>query len=432
MLALVESIGIDLNGLLAILAISAIVLVLAYYRFVFSFFDPLCVFLIVLVADCALTLAPPWDSELKWHFVGFTIFLWLGFALRGRPAASHPPLAFRKETLFELQLMLILLCCVIVFGNLYLGSAIGFPLLSGAPSAQKVAAYTGGLGIVRRINMGPYLFFCCGCMIMALLGHARRLCIALLLVGTFFVVLGGSKGVLLPAVYALAFVLAHRGLGTSALIRKRAKRYNFLILLTGVAVALIVTTKDQGGFSGGIAFLAMRVLLSGDVALMYFVRRDTINTLVDPTVLGYLHNLFADTLGMLRISAYEQSLGALILGGDDGFGPNAQYFVQADLYFGPIYGLLYCGILGYAIATMRARFFNDRTDSATWFAFKLVLAASAFDLAIDAGIFVVDVAALALFVVPLWLSARMIRVVVSCYKARITSSFPPATQAATH
>jgi hypothetical protein len=81
---------------------------------------------------------------------------------------------------------------------------------------------------------------------------------------------------------------------------------------------------------------------------------------------------------------------------------------------------------------MRAHFFNDRTDSATWFAFKLVLAVSAFDLAIDSGIFVVDVAALALFVLPLWLFARLIRVAVSCYKARITSSFPPATQAAIH
>lgn len=413
MLEILQRIGLKPDALLAIAGISTLVFIVAYRRFIFSIFDPLCLFLATLIADSVLMLGLPWAADLKWEFIGFTFFLWAGFALRGRLPATHPRVIFGRKALFELEFVLFALFILIVAANLYLGVSTGFPLISSHPSEAKVTDFTGGLGIIRRINMGPYDFFSGGCLLFAVIGHKRRLALSALVIATSFVVLDGSKGVMLPIIFAIAFLLAHRGLNNDEQLESRAKKYIFFLLVLGVSLAVLVKTRDTGSLYGGLLGFFQRLLLAGDVILYYFPRREVIMTLVDPNIWGYLHNVFGDFLGMVRVVPYQAALGSIILGSDDGFGPNAQYFVQADLFFGPISGLLYCFIVGYFIASLRTNFFKRATGSAIWLAFKLMLAVSAFSFAVDAGLFVAPVITACVLTFVLWLLARIIWIAAS-------------------
>lgn len=399
--------GLDIYLLFSIIGISAVITFIAYRRFIFDLFDPLSFFLLTLIADSALMLVLPWATYLKWEYVGFFLSLWAGFAFRGNPSATHPAVVFNKRALFELEFVLAVLFMVILVGNLYLGLTAGFPLFSLHPSEAKVTALTGGVGIVRRINMGPYQFFSCGCLLLAVIGYNRRFLLLVLSIATFLVVLSGSKGALLPVIFIVAFLLAHGGLNKNSQFRMRATKYLVIMLGVGVGIGILITTKDTGSLSAGITAYFMRFLMSGDVILFYFPRRDEIMTLVDPNFFEYMHHLLGDLLGMLRIGDYQGSLGSIIVGNDDGFGPNSQFFVQSDLFFGPFFGMLYSFIVGYIMASFRARFFEKATRSAVWLVFELLLAVSAFTLAIEAGMLVITIFTTAVVVLPLWLLARL-------------------------
>jgi hypothetical protein len=408
LLEFLDQVGINLWPLVIAILASAIIFFVGYRRFIFSIFDPLCMFVLILVGDSALTFALPWSPSLKWEFVGFLAFFWAGFSLRGRLTQKTFAISFGRQHWFELELMLLILCAVILGANLYLGLSTGFPLLSLHPSESKVTIYTGGLGVIRRVNMGPYLFFCSGCMLLIMAGHKTRFALTIFCLTTGLEALNGSKGVMLPGIYAAGFMLAHRGLVRSRTFKAKAKRYIFAFLAIGVTVAVIVTTRDQSSVSEGLSKFFLRFLLAGDVILYYIPNRDTLLALMGAHSWSYLHYLLGDILGMLRISDYQPALGSVILGSDEGFGPNPQFFIQADLFFGPVVGLLYSLILGYAVSSLRRAFFGKPGKSAVWFAFKLMLALTAFDLAIDSSEFVVDIAGACLFVIPTWLLSRLV------------------------
>jgi hypothetical protein len=405
------SIGIDPVTIAIVIAISTVVFILLYRKFVFSIFDPLCLFIISLVANTAIMFSLPWDPELKWEYVAYTLALWIGFSLGSRYQSSttYQTLHFSKSSLFDLQVVLVLLFMIIVAGNLYLGASTGFPMFSSNPSQSKVTSYAGGVGLVRRLNSGPYVFFCGGCVYLAAIRHKRRLAVTLLLISTGFIMLSGSKSALLVLVYTQAFVLAHPGLKMTPAFVARAKNYTSFTLLAGVAVALAVTVKDTGSVGEGVLGFFKRILLTGDVILYYFANRAHIMALTDQTLVGYLKYLFNDTLGMLRLGEYQEALGTIILGGDSGFGPNAQYFVRADLFFGPVYGFLYSLGIGYFVGYLRKSFFCVSKTSPIMFTFRLAFAVSAFALAVESDMFVSEAAAIVVCVFPLWILARLIR-----------------------
>jgi hypothetical protein len=407
-----DSIGIDSSTVLIVIALSTILFTLLYKKFVFSIFDPLCLFILSMIANSAIMFSLPWSSELKWEYGAYAFALWIGFSLSSgsRPPKTCQTLRFSESSLFDLRVVLLLLFVVIVAGNLYLGASTGFPLLSLHPSESKVTTFTGGLGLVRRLNTGPYVFFCCGCVYLAAIQHRRRFAITLLFISTGFIMLSGSKGALLTLIFAQAYVFAHPGLKKSPTLVSRVKKYTLLTLVAAVAVALAVTIRDTGSVGGGVLALFKRILLTGDVILYYFAGRTHIMALTDQTLVGYLKYLFNDTLGMLRAGDYQQTLGSVILGGDDGFGPNAQYFVRADLFFGPVYGCVYSFVIGYCIGSLRTNFFSISKASPMTFTLRLALAACAFTLATESSMFVSETIAISISVFPLWILAFLIRI----------------------
>jgi hypothetical protein len=410
MLEFVTSIGIEPSQLLLILVVASLAFTLLYRKYVFNLFDPLTMFIISMVANTALMFALPWEMRFKWEFVWYAIFLWIGFVATARKPKLQIHSTISKEQLFDLEVVLVLLCGIIILANVYLGVSTGFAIFSDDPSVTKVTSYSGGIGIVRRINMGPYLFCCCGCVYMAVIRHKRRMAIALLACSSVFILMSGSKGALLTLVYAQAVVLAHPGLNLNHLFVAKIKRYALYTLILGTGVALTVTIKDQGSVSLGVLGLFRRILMTGDVILYYFADRARVMAATQPSLLGYLQYLIGDTLSVLRLQEYTEPLGSVILGaGNNGFGPNAQYFVVADLFFGPVFGCLYSFLVGYGISYLRSSFINDSQSSPILFVLKLTLAVSSFSIAVEAPYFVNTVVMTVVVLVPLWLLARLTR-----------------------
>ena len=410
MLEFITSIGIEPSQLLLILVVASLAFTLLYRKYVFNLFDPLIMFIISMVANTVLMCALPWEVRFKWEFVCFAIFLWIGFVAAARKPKSQIHLTFPKEQLFDLEVVLVLLCGIIVLANLYLGVSTGFAIFSDNPSVTKVTSYSGGTGIIRRINMGPYIFCCCGCVYMAMIRHKRRLAIALLTCSSVFIMMAGSKGALLSLVFAQAVALGHPGLTRNHLFVAKVKRYALYTLILGTVVALTVLIRDQGSVSLGVLGLFKRILLTGDVILFYFADQARVMAATQQSLLGYLQYLMGETLSMLRLQEYTEPLGSVILGlGNTGFGPNAQSFVVADLFFGPILGCLYSFAVGYAIGYLRTSFINDSRSSPILFVLKLTLAVLSFAIAVEAPEFVNSVVMTVLVLSPLWLLARLAR-----------------------
>jgi hypothetical protein len=416
LLELLTDLGLDPNLVVGGLIFSAVLIFILYRRFMFSLFEPISMFLVAQIGDATMMLALPFAVAYKWQFAGYMLSLWAGFALCAKPIREAPAIHLSRASIFDLKFLLAFLGTAIILANLYLGATAGFPLLSSNPTELKETVYTGGLGVIRRINMGPYAFFCAGCALLIVTNNSRRFAICILSLATSLVIFSGGKSVFLPLLFALTFAVAHEGISPSKMLRSKVRKFSLVILGAGVTVALVVTSKEHGGIGGGIQNFLLRLLLAGDVILYYYPRHEIIVALVDSSFVGFLQNAFADTMGLLRISQYAAPLGGLILGSEEG-GPNVQYFIAADLFFGPFAGCLYSFVVGSCVAALRNGFFYERSKSAMILTVRLFLALIAFDLATEAGMFVTEAFIALLCIVPLFAIASICRVGLSTTEA---------------
>ena len=414
MLEILQEVSLNPTQFLTLLIVSMTLLIVLFRPFIFGFIDPLTLFLITLCADAILVVGMDWDTSVKIEFVGFTIFLWLGMVFAGRIPSMHPIINFSSDRLLELEIVLILLFVLVSLANLYLGISTGFPLLSTDPSVSKVTVFTGGLGVIKRLNGGAFHFLCCGCTILVLINHKRYLALTMLFVSCAFIALSGSKGALLNVLFIQAFVTYHKGLYKSSVNVKKVKRYAIPSFAAACVVALAVVIRDTGSLLVGLMFLAKRLLFSADVVLFYYPRRGAIPELKGVGPLDYIGYLLDPTLGLFRLKEYAAPLGTIIAGNlEMGFGPNAQYFVRADIFFGPIAGCLYCLAIGYVIGNVRKKFFTIRTENPLIFTFVLMTAVSALSLAIESQMFVEGIIDTALVVIPCWAVAFAARIAVT-------------------
>jgi len=410
MLDILSALGLDANQFVALLVIASIVLVLAYRPFVISILDPLNMFIVAMIADVVLMFGLDWGSSAKIEFTFFIVLFWIGFAFAGKIPTDNPTIRFDDDALLKLEIVLLLAFVIISIANLYLGLTAGFPLLSGKPSEAKVATYTGGLGMIRHLDQGPYQFLCCGCILLIAIGRRPRLPMVMLVTSSAFVALSGAKGALLPVLFVMAFVINHKGLGQSQKYSGKIKKLAIPSLGAAFAVAVTVLIKENGGIAQGTAALASRILLFGDVILFYYPRRGAIPELMNAGPWDYVHYLVDPFLALFRIVDYTSihpALGSIISNMESGFGPNAQYFVRADIFFGPIGGCVYCLAIGYLTGVFRRQFSTFHTRSALSLTFSLLFAASAMTLPFESSLFGSIVVDTAIFLVPLWCFAHV-------------------------
>jgi hypothetical protein len=406
LLELFAAIGLSATPVFIGLICSAALLIFLYRRYFVALIEPITFFLMGQVGDATIIWAFPMVFAYKWKFFAYMLSLWAGFAL-GAKSKARPsnivldPLDFDEPSTFDLKFMVTIIGILLIALNLYLGASVGFPLLSSNPTEAKFTVYTGGLGLIRRFNMGPYYFFCSGCILLIILNKSRGYISILLTVATLVVMLGGSKSILLPLLFAISLAISHKGISYSKQLVKKIRKYAAFVLTSAIAVALTVTVKETHSIIGGVQALLMRFLLAGDIILYYYPQHDMLRYIVDPSFMGYMRSMLSDVFGLLRIVDYGKPLGMMILGSESG-GPNVQYFIYADLFFSPVVGCLYSVLVGYLIASLRGYFFHSRTRSLVTFSFQLFLTLIAFDLASEAGLFATELVFTLICVAPLY------------------------------
>jgi hypothetical protein len=407
--------NVDLQYFLIAGLLCTALFVLAYYRFLITIFDPLVFFMITMIASGTLMLNIDTDTAMKVEFFVFAGCCWLGFILNKRADIEQGVFTLDSRSLLELELVLLVLFVVIVAGDLYIGYTVGFPMFSDDPTVAKVEAFTGGAGIFKRFNSTPYQFLAAGCIVMAVLRRRRRFYLALLAISSLAIVLEGSKGSLVPIVAILAFVVRRDGLRERLEAQgKHLMRYAWAALILGAAVALLVSVRSADVGESGAANLGARVVLAGDIVPFYYPNRGTVPDLRGLGPADYVSYLLEGILGMFRLVPYKDPLGTTIMGAtNSSFGPNALYFVRADLFFGPYFGCLYCFVIGYGCGWFRKAFFRYRGGSAILLVALLTMAEFAFALAAESQLFATEIFDLTFLLVPLWILARIVTLAIA-------------------
>lgn len=407
--------NVDLQYFLVAALLCTVLFVLAYYRFLVSIFDPLVFFIVTMIASGTLMLNIDTTTAMRVEFFVFAAFCWLGFACQKRADIKQGAFTLDSRSLLELELVLIALFVAIVAGDLYIGYTVGFPMFSADPTVAKVETFTGGAGIFKKLNSTPYQFLAAGCILLAILRRRRRFYLALLAISSVAIVLEGSKGSLVPIVAILAFVVRRDGLRERLEGQgKHLMRYAWAALILGGAVALLVSARSADYGESGAANLGARVVLSGDIVPFYYPNRGTVPELRGLGPADYVSYLLGGILGMFRLVPYKDPLGTTIMGAtNSSFGPNALYFVRADLFFGPYLGCLYCFVIGYGCGWFRKRFFRYQGGSAIHLAWLLTMAEFAFALAGESQLFATEIFDLTFVIIPLWILARIITLAIA-------------------
>lgn len=240
--------------------------------------------------------------------------------------------------------------------------ATGLPALSSDPELARVLARKGGGGVVARLfNVFCYLnltlwFYCrlqkirVG-LVWSFLGIGLPL---------FLLIFVGAKASLLLVYIGLFYVSYYVAF-------EKGRRFNFsskyFFITTGavlcVSFVLLFVRAGEAGASDSVEFatlqLAGRIAFSGIGAAHYF--STYIAELNNFDFFDYIYQyLMLPLFGPLRIFDYAPTVGSMLavsMTGDDTFGPNPSMYVEGAIYFGRIFGVVYCAALGVVFSVFR-------------------------------------------------------------------------------
>ena len=392
----ISDLGADLWTVLTLSGVFLGILLFAYRRRFVSIFDPLILLAMAQAAQCVLSFSYIHSQLLLFQFFASQAALVFGFLLIPAPSAfagqeaetvwADRDIVIAERTIGFLFLML-------VVANVWLGVAGTFPLFTDDPVNAKFTVYTGGLGLVRRVNFAIGMFVPAGALLLTAKGKHKALFAILFAACMPITALNGSKGPLLMFLQLIGYVLFKPELVQG----KMRKRLGFLsILLVGASIflgvfVLFIVSKD---WQLATLSLLERLLHNADAVIYYY----------DPRVLPYMKSLgpldFLSTittpiLGELHLAPYKADLGhQMILEyfnfspmADDISGPNTNFFVVGHVYFGSFFGVVYCAAVGYFLGWMRGLFLRARKASPlrlTWF---LSLAVLVYNLPTEVDLF---------------------------------------------
>ncbi|MEO8253411.1 MAG: hypothetical protein ABI554_03410 [Flavobacterium sp.] len=246
------------------------------------------------------------------------------------------------------------------------------PIFSANPSEAKMVLYTGGWGLVKRINFSLVNFVLAIPLLKlfhpSILISQRK---KIFYIGCFFLCIlilisMGSKSsllIILNMLFALFIINKTYGISIADRIKaisnidsilKYAKRTFFIAISFMFLIILLSGVETSSGDS-----LITRLVASGDIFYFFYVF--DIESSFNYTVLEYIPHFFNPLLGMFRLAEYEFGIGVytlyysigLPMDADAVFGPNAQYPIEGLVYFGKYGAPIYAFVVGSIISTVR-------------------------------------------------------------------------------
>lgn len=268
--------------------------------------------------------------------------------------------------------MIISLLIMIVSNMILLLVKGTLPIFSENPSEAKVLLYTGGWGIVRRIDFALVNFVLAVPLIklfhpkIALTFNRKVFYITCILICALILVTMGSKSSLLSMLNILfGVILINRTFGISVIERTRSyfnalkitkfAKYAFVAAVISMFVVIALSGIET---TVGDALIT-RLIASGDVFYFFYVY--DIESSFNKLAYEYVPHILNPLLGMFRFAEYEYPLGVytlyysinLPMDAQATFGPNSQHPIEGLVYFGIFGAPLYSFIIGYLISYIR-------------------------------------------------------------------------------
>jgi hypothetical protein len=390
-----------------------------YRRRILFVFDILTVQALMQAAACTMAVFWIHDTGMLAQFFASQAAFTVGFLLVRRPEPAASTVDWDLDCTTDLEITTFLLFILVLIGNVWMGVTAGFPLFANDPSVAKVELYSGGLGLVKRMNGGPMLFLSASSLLLALHGRRRWPFRVIFGISLVVSVLGGSKGSLLTTVYLFVYLMGRRDVLSSQLVR--LFKYGCGLLIgAGTLLSLFILRTGGGGWTVPIQALGMRILLYGDVILYYY----------QPAVLGLFKHLgpldfvtytLNPILGELRLVPYQMPLGYQMVNytlnaGEELasiLGPNTTFYVVGHIFFGPVCGILYSALVGCAFAKCRSIFLSANTRNPGYLAVLLTGAVLIAALPIEVPLFTGSLFDTVLFAGGCFLAAKVLRLACS-------------------
>ena len=271
------------------------------------------------------------------------------------------------------DIFMIISLFIMVSSNLLLFVVKGtLPILSSNPSEAKIILYTGGWGIVKRINLALVNYVLAIPLIkifhptIEISVKQKGFYISCILACVLVLVGMGSKSSLLAMLNVLfVIVLINRTVGISILEKTKSLinevmiiKWTKYVFIIAIAYILIIISLSGVETSSSDSVLT-RLVSAGDV--FYFFYAFDIASDFHKTALDYIPHFFNPLLGMLRLTDYEFSMGVYVVYYALGlpmdalaaFGPNAQHPIEGLVYFGKYGAPIYSFSIGYIISFVR-------------------------------------------------------------------------------
>lgn len=352
-------------------------------RQIYFIFDPLLIFVIFNSMSITLVIYLYYNNMIKFDYFIFFILSILAFII-GIQLGGINKLKFNEtnsKRFFSnysllLDIALIIVTVILILANLFLFIKKGtLPIFSENPTEAKVKLYTGGYGIIRRINFA-LSYFAITIPLLKLFHpylkisyHKKVYYSIILFISTLIIISMGSKSSLLLVLNLLFAVLMiniqfksnlieqYNGLINHVKIKKWAKKI-LLLSLGFVFLILFLTGNETSMFDS----LFVRLVMSGDTFYFFYVY--DLEPFFHHHYIDYISHVTNVFTSMIRLTDYEYPIGVLIMNYSIGlpidkevsFGPNAQYPVEGLIYFGRYGMLVYAFIIGYIISFFRVKF----------------------------------------------------------------------------
>lgn len=365
----------------------------SYRNRIFSIFDPLFVLAVGQAAYCVMAVALIHSFFLLCQFFASQAALVFGFLLVRKTRLKAGTIVWTSRDISIAECTVFILFLVLLFANIWLGATAGFPIFSNDPSLSKVSTFTGGLGLVKRIDEGVGTFVAAGALLLAIRGRHKTIFGGLFLFCILLASLGGSKGALWIFLSMISYVTYRSDLVSSAYL-KRLRRISIVLAVAAASLAitvLYVVTKD---LSLATASLLQRVLLQGD-SIIYYYDPHVLKHFASYGPLDFAYMVLNQVLGELRLVAYQFPLGYQMVDyywqrvgvSDIVTGPNTPFFIAGHVYFGSFFGVIYCGAVGYFVARVRNLFLEAQGISPLRLIYFLALVLLVFNLPTEVNLF---------------------------------------------
>jgi len=291
------------------------------------------------------------------------------------PSHTQNYININKESneIKKLKIIISFLQLLLIFLLIVRASTQGLAIFAIDPEMAKVETNTSGFGLITRI-VGPAIVMssAIGMLFYTLkLVNWKRL--IFMLTPTILLLLSsGSKGALLSlaAGYAVALAYQKRVFQNFNIPKNGSTIASMIVFLLSYSllVLLLRGSDEENPLLFAVTTLAVRFLAFGD-ALYYFFFNELYLSISSQPISYLWDYLIVPTFAVIRLLDYEPTLGLRISGemfGMERGGPNPTMFVEAYVYFGFLFGLVYVFFIGVIFQYFRFNAFGAFKKFSAW------------------------------------------------------------------